>query len=456
MRVVPRSLVGRLLAISTVVTLAALLFAGFAIGGVLERFVMTGFDQRLDAQLSVLTRAVRADGTLDAARVVDLPPFGEAGSGWFWRIDEPGGVVRASGVADGVVPTAMPVRRPGFGPGPGGPGDRDGAWPGDVRTAGGALHYRQVALATARGTVTVTAGGPRAVVTQPLRAAMTPLLLSLGLLGLALATATIVQVRVGLRPLRGLAGALADVRAGRRQQVPDDQPTELTPVVAELNALIVQNAAGLDHARRHVANLAHGLKTPLAALGVRLAEPGRDPDGTLGEMVARIDSQVRHHLGRARAVAPGAAQRLRTALAPAVGDLVAVLERVHAERALAVTVSVGSDVAVAVDAQDLSEMIGNLLDNGWRHAAGRLEVTAERAGAMVRIAIEDDGPGLSGAAAEEAMVPGRRLDERGDGHGFGLPITRELAELYGGNLELGRGALGGVRAVLVLPAPVGG
>ncbi|MBB5729590.1 sensor histidine kinase [Sphingomonas prati] len=453
MRVVPRSLVGRLLAISTVVTLAALLFAGFAIGGVLERFVMTGFDQRLDAQLSVLTRAVRADGTLDTGRVVDLPPFGEAGSGWFWRIDGPGGVVRASGVADGVVPTA---RLRGPGPGPGGPGDRDGTWPGDVRTAGGALHYRQVALATGRGMVTVTAGGPRAVVTQPLRAAMTPLLLSLGLLGLALATATIVQVRVGLRPLRGLAVALADVRAGRRQQVPDDQPTELTPVVAELNALIVQNAAGLDHARRHVANLAHGLKTPLAALGVRLAEPGRDPDGTLGEMVARIDAQVRHHLGRARAVAPGAAQRLRTELAPAVGDLVAVLERVHAERALAVSVLVGADVAVAVDGQDLSEMIGNLLDNGWRHAAGRLEVTAERAGAMVRIAIEDDGPGLSGAAAEEAMVPGRRLDERGDGHGFGLPITRELAELYGGSLLLERGVLGGVRAVLVLPAPVGG
>ena len=456
MRLLPRSLAGRLLAIAGLSTLAALLFAGLAIGRVLERFVMSGLDQRLDAQVLVLARAIGPDGRIDAARAITLPPFGEPGSGWAWRIDGPGRAVRWSGAAD-VLPMAEPEEPGPLGP-PGPERDHDrGRRAGDVRTAGGeGLHYRRLAIPTAAGRVTVTAAAPRAVVTRPLRAAMLPLLLSLAVLGAALVVATLVQLRLGLRPLRQLAAALAEVRSGRARTVPTDQPAELAPVVAELNALIDQNAAGLDHARRHVANLAHGLKTPLAALAVRLAEPGRDPDGTLAEMVGRIDAQVRHHLGRARAAAPGATVRLRTPLAEVVDDLIAVLRRIHADRTVTGAADIAPALAVAVDAQDVSEMLGNLLDNGWRHAAGAVRVTAARAGTLVRVLVEDDGPGLSAAAAADALVPGRRLDERGDGHGFGLSITRELAELNGGSLTLDRaGALGGLRAVLMLPAPIG-
>jgi signal transduction histidine kinase len=113
-------------------------------------------------------------------------------------------------------------------------------------------------------------------------------------------------------------------------------------------------------------------------------------------------------------------------------------------------------LAVAVDAQDLDEMLGNLLDNAWRHARGAVRIDAVRAGALVRIAIADDGPGLSRDAAAAAMVAGRRLDERGDGHGFGLSITRALADLNGGSLTLEAVAAGGgLCAVLMLPAPIG-
>jgi signal transduction histidine kinase len=69
----------------------------------------------------------------------------------------------------------------------------------------------------------------------------------------------------------------------------------------------------------------------------------------------------------------------------------------------------------------------------------------------VEIAIEDDGPGLSAAELGEALIPGRRLDERGDGHGFGLSITEELAELSGGALVLGASSMGGLSATLRLP-----
>ena len=445
MRLVPRSLFGRLLAIAAATTAAALLFAAFAIGHVLERFVMRGLDDRLDAQIAVLARATRDDGTLDRARVVDLPGFGQPGSGWSWQVAAPKGGHWASATDATTIPWPTD-------PGPGPLPDRDRPHPGEASGTGGErLHLRQVSLPTPAGAVVITATGPRRVADRPLREAMLPLLASLALLGGALAAATLIQLRWGLRPLAAMRRGLADIRAGRSRHLPVDQPAELLPLATELNALVDQNAVRLDQARRHAANLAHGLKTPLAALALQLA--GRDPDGSLGDALARIDRQIGHHLRRARMAALTGGSHPAVALAPALDDLLAVLRRIHADRAITATTAGAAGLQVAVDPQDLDEMLGNLLDNAWRHARGAVAVTVSADGGDVAIAIDDDGPGLDAAALAEAMLPGRRLDEDGGGHGFGLPITRELAELYGGTLALTRSAtLGGLAVRVVLPS----
>lgn len=445
MTIVPRSLFGRLLALSTLTTLAALLFAAVGIGQVLERFVIRGLDQQLDAELSMLARALRPDATLDPARVVDLPAFAEDSPGWGWRVQS------ATGSWTGGDPITLrdplPERhRRGPHPEP-----REGA-----AASGEPLHLREITVATDAGPALIVASGPRRVALAPLREAMTPLLGSLAVLGIALALATGVQLRVGLRPLRAIRASLTEVREGRIRHIPVDQPAELAPLARELNALIDQNEAGLAHARGHVSNLAHGLKTPLAALALRLEEGGSDPDGSLAAMVAEIDRRIRHHLGRARTAAPGGSTRMRTPVAAAVGDLVAVMQRIHAEAATVLMVTVPPDAIVTVDAQDLDEMIGNLLDNAWRHARSTIAVSATVAGSSVEIRIEDDGAGVPESDRLEALAPGRRLDERGEGYGFGLSITRELAELSGGTLALAESSkLGGLAATLLLPGGAG-
>jgi len=452
MNFVPRSLSGRLLALSALTTLVALAFAAVAIGYVLERFVIQSLDQQLDAQAAMLARAVRDDGTLDPSRIVNLPEFESAGQGWGWRVVGPQG--RWTG-GDPI----QEERLPDLAPPP-----RDGPmWtehrpaPGEGRTPTGEhIHTRTQVVSTPEGEVTVVVGGPRRLAMAPLREAMVPLLGSLAILGVLLALASVVQLRYGLRPLRALQASVADVRAGRVRHVLSDQPLELAPLAAELNALVDQNEAQLAHARRHVANLAHGLKTPLAALSVKLAEGGHDPDGELRAMVANIDERVRHHLGRARAAAPGSEQKGHTSLTPAIDGLIAVMKGVHAERAIAVTCEIAPRLVIAADAQDVDEMLGNLLDNAWRHARSTVRVAATSTGRYVQVVIEDDGCGLSPAASQQALVPGRRLDERGDGHGFGLPITQELAELNGGTLSLDKAQLGGLRVALTLPGSQAG
>lgn len=452
MTLTPRSLSGRLLAISALTTIAALIVAAFGIGHVLERFVIHGLDQQLDAEVAMLNRALRADATLDPARIVDLPVFDDAGRGWGWQVETPRGRW-AGGDAIDIRPPPRRLLEP---TGRHGPAPMD-TMPGEgVTDTGEAVHTRALTVPIAGGDAIIVAGGPRHLATAPLREAMAPLLGSLAILGLGLALATVVQLRFGLRPLRALQTAVADVRAGRARHVPEGQPAELVPLAVELNALVDQNTAQLEHARRHVANLAHGLKTPLAALSVKLAEGDPDPNGDLRRMVADIDARVRHHLGRARTAAPGGRYRHRTMLAPAIGDLTRVLQGIYADRTLSLEIEVSSDIAVAADPQDVDEMVGNLLDNAWRHASQAVTIGAVAIGSNVELTIEDDGPGLSEQAIGEALLPGRRLDERGDGHGFGLPIAQELAELNGGGLTLAMSKSGGLRVGLILPIGVAG
>jgi signal transduction histidine kinase len=454
MRFLPRSLYGRLLLLSGIATLAALTFSAFAIGAVLERFVTNGLDDRLDAQIALLAIAVRADGSIDPTRAMLAAPYDDPRSGWGWKIVAPHGILASPAPPE----TERAAVRPEPRDDPAKPDRhfRHGPRPFDLHGNDGRIrHARRLIVQTGAGPATIIAAAPRGIVDRPIRAAMAPLLGSLAVLGAALALATLVQLRLGLRPLAQLRDSVAAIRAGSAQGLPEDQPSELAPLADELNALLAQNAAQLASARAHVANLAHGLKTPLATLALALREGGRDPDGSLAAEVARIDGAIRHHLGRARADVPGGAARRRTPLAPAVDALAAALARIHAERGISFAADIPADAQLALDPQDLDELLGNLLDNAWRWARSAIRLTVAMDGARARITIEDDGPGIPAPQRAAAVEPGRRLDESGEGHGFGLSIARELAELHGGTLMLGETAGGGLSAVVTLPVTSG-
>jgi signal transduction histidine kinase len=441
---IPKSIRGRLLLGGIFFTALALLFASFSINEVLDRFIRRGLNERLDTQIALLVRSVRADGSIDRQILQQIGPFTQHERGWMWRIETPGGMVSSDAFLrlDDRRPEYREIRGKPIRP------RADRPWSEATRN----LYLRSWRKALPNGQVVITVGAPKAVVERRRQAAVIPLLGSLGALGAFLLIATLVQLRVGLRPLRNLKSSLAEVRAGTRSRITGDQPAELRDMVDELNGLLDENAAALDRARGHVANLAHGLKTPLATLSLRLNEPGRDTDGELAGLVAQIDNAIRHHLGRARAASPGAPGQPQVDLSGAVAELVSALGHIHAGAGIEAAVSITPETSVKCDPQDLDEMLGNLLDNAWRWARSQLVVSAATHGAFVHIDIDDDGPGLSSEAIDRALVRGMRLDERGDGHGFGLSIARELAELHGGTLDLGPSPLGGLRASLVLPA----
>jgi signal transduction histidine kinase len=286
------------------------------------------------------------------------------------------------------------------------------------------------------------------------------LLLSLAVLVALLTAAAAAQTAIGLRPLQRLQRGLAELRAGRTQHLGGRFPREVQPLVDDFNAVLDSNAEIVARARVQAGDLAHALKTPLAALaqGAEAARAGPERLAELpalvAEQVALARRQVDWQLSRVRAAAARTVPGVRTEVAPVVAGLLRVMEHVHAERGLRIETALAPGLAFAGEAQDLQEMLGNLLDNACKWARRTVQVSAApvSGGTRLRLQVDDDGPGIDAAQRERALARGERLDQSAPGNGLGLAIVHDRVRLYGGTMVLDNAPQGGLRVVLELPA----
>ena len=292
----------------------------------------------------------------------------------------------------------------------------------------------------------------RAPIDRDVRNFVAATALSFVVLGGGLILAVFAQVRIGLRPLFRLQGEVAAVRGGKADRVQEAYPTELEPLAQELNALVLHNQETVERQRTHVGNLAHALKTPIS---VMITEAGQRP-GPLAEVVTRqaevMRQQVDHHLRRARAAARAQGPGERTSVAEVLDELSRTLERIFQAKGVTIDWDAPDDLWFAGERQDLLEIAGNAMENAGKFGRRRVRVRADGAGVgLLRLVIEDDGPGLSPDQREEVIQRGARLDESAPGSGLGLSIIDELARAYRGSLTLGASALGGLSVAIELP-----
>ena len=264
------------------------------------------------------------------------------------------------------------------------------------------------------------------------------------------------QIRRSVAAMALLHSRLGAVHRGEDRQLTGRYPSEVQPLVDDLNALLAEREARVQRALAKAGDLAHGLKTPLAVLARDADRATASGDlelaSSMAAQVERMRRQIDYHLAHARAAAAGNVPGMRSLVAPSVDALFRTLERLHAERAVAMRSEVGPAHAVRCQREDLEEMLGNLLDNACKWCRSRVEAGSEAVGTAIVITVDDDGSGIAPEMAAEVLVRGVRADEQMEGTGLGLAIVRDLAELYGGAIELSRSPLGGVRATLRLPA----
>jgi two-component system sensor histidine kinase PhoQ len=261
-----------------------------------------------------------------------------------------------------------------------------------------------------------------------------------------------------LRPLRQIENEIGEVEQGKRTSLSDQFPTELAGVARNMNVLIGSERARSERYRVTLDNLAHSLKTPLAAMRALL---NQNKSGgfakRFNEQIDRMDEIVRYQLRK-----PAAQQtdNLTLSLIPVEAEvtrLVEGLKKVYHEKRPAIETDISPGMQFRGDTGDLLEIVGNLLDNACKWCQSRVRLTARPAagaqsdGGMLLV-VADDGPGIPEEAVESLLQRGTRLDESTPGHGIGLAVVKELAESYGGTLQIDRSEMGGAEFRVTVPS----
>jgi signal transduction histidine kinase len=227
--------------------------------------------------------------------------------------------------------------------------------------------------------------------------------LALGVLATGLVIAALVQVFVGLSPLRTLRAALGRVRNGDAQRLEGEFPVEIAPLVGEFNSVLEQNAEVVQRARTQAGNLAHALKTPLSLL----ANAAAGGDGELARLVIAPRSMPRKNRCTTTWRGPRRLPGARTALRPVFERLLRTMRRIHAGRQLELLLHpLAESLAFRGEEQDLQEMLGNLLDNACKWATARVEIQASVDGENLMIRVDDDGQGIAAAARDAVLCRG--------------------------------------------------
>ena len=263
----------------------------------------------------------------------------------------------------------------------------------------------------------------------------------------------LLMLRWSLRPLRAVAQDLARVEQGERERLPDRYPRELSPLTLSINDVIDSEREQLARYRNTLGDLAHSLKTPLAVMRSEL-ESATDPNvakAVLTEQVRRMDDLVAYQL--ARAAASGHA----TFSAPIeieshAESIVVGLEKVYADRGVFCEFDIDPNARFYGEKGDLLELLGNLLENGFKWARSRVLLTVRasvlQAGRRpaLTLTVEDDGPGIPDDKVALLLQRGVRGDERVQGHGIGMSIVQDIVKSYRGELKVSRSeSLAGAR-----------
>lgn len=276
--------------------------------------------------------------------------------------------------------------------------------------------------------------------------------LALTILGTFLLAASWIQVKLGLRPLDKVRSELSRIRRSKTDRLSEGYPAEILPLAEEVNQLLDTNSDTLERVRAGAANLAHGLKTPLTILhGVERKVRQKGQDGLADELnieIANIEYIVERELARSR---DSHQMMRRCALAPIATRLHTALSRQPSAEHIAWTIDIPETIQAPFDEFDLTELLGNLMDNAMKWARGRIVLRAGHDADKAFLCVEDDGPGIPNEARASVFERGGRLDAEKPGTGLGLSIAHEMAVTHHCELRLDRASLGGLQVRLTWP-----
>lgn len=440
----------RLLLISAGIVVIALFATGVGLTKIFERHSERRVAEELDIYLDQLAGAVRwsADQRLSLTRDLADPRFKKVFSGLYWQIgnDQTGALLRSRSLWDSEL-TLL-----------------------DDPLAPGEIHQHSIespfsrALLIREQLITISFEGKlidlRVAVaidaSEIERLAVdfrTDLIPALSLLGLVLMAGFGFQIAAGLKPLDSLKASVNKVRSGKEARLDAAVPREIQPLIEEVNSLLELQEKSMIRARDRAADLAHGLKTPLTALATDItrlrAKNENDIANDIEDLALRMQRLMERELAQARIRHGRSAHK--SSVNAAAEAIIRTLQRTPRGEKINIDRNFATPVDVAMDQDDLNEVLGNLLENAVRHAHSSVSVSVAIGSGSARITIEDDGEGVSDGQSAAMMRRGQRMDLKGTGAGLGLAIVQDILEASKASISLSEGATGGLRVTLEIP-----
>jgi signal transduction histidine kinase len=440
-----RSLASRIIAFSGVWVVIALVITALLLVYSYRKHAARHYDEHVSIHLEELLAAseLSPNGEFELSANPSDPRYLDLHSGWYWEVIQSGeSVGRSASLGDGyldigeiqatrdvvIYEIAGPINEP-------------------VR-----VQVIELALDDEQEPLLYLSTAPMEGLSDDIADYSTHIVGSFVLLGIGLLLAVVLQVRITVKPLRKISSGIALVRAGKASKLPQSELEDVQILIDELNNLLDHNAVLLMRARNQLADLAHSVKNPLSVINNEARNMGDEQGSLIIKQTGDISRNVDHYLSRARTFGTEKILGARSAVVPVVEDLVFVLQRIRQDQALEFDCSGLKECWFRGEGQDLEEILGNLMDNASKWAKCSVLIRAKVEDGRLSINVEDDGPGIPAVEIKNVMRRGHRLDESKPGHGQGLGIVRDIVTLYGGQLSMGKSALGGLKVTVDLPA----
>ncbi len=423
---------------------------GMAVQGMFERHNEREVLAELDADLRFLARSLVLDNGVATLSVQPLadPRFQEPLSGLYWQVrnDRTGAILRSPSLAGASFPLEDDRLTLGerhrhivFGP---------------EGTKLIVLERRIEDPSEPAASYRVAVAVDRKLLEAANRAFLLDLLPLLGLIGAGMLLAFTLQGGLALGPIARARRALQELAEGKREGIGGALPSELQALATRFDALLDEQRRGARLARERTADLAHGLRTALALLNARIRELRDRGDDEMAQALEAISTSIEQRMARelARAYIEGPkAHGAPLALRTVIERVARAFARTSRGETLTWQQDIPQDVTAEIEEGDFVELLGVLLDNATKWASGRIGIGLHLAQGVVRLSVEDDGPGIPPQHRRAALTRGVQLNSDKSGTGLGLAMARDIALAYGGEVDLADSALGGLRVEVVVP-----
>jgi two-component system sensor histidine kinase PhoQ len=259
----------------------------------------------------------------------------------------------------------------------------------------------------------------------------------------------------GMRPLTKLKQELIQLQQGHKKSLSQDYPVELQGITTALNQLMDQTDQRQTRYQNAINDLAHSLKTRLAASIAIIDDDSLDRQQQhqkILEQINDMDHLVQYQLKRAMLGQQGLRQQ-QTAIAPIAQQLAQMLDKIYRDKHVIFTLNISASLQLPLSKGDVMELLGNLLENAFRLCGNNVMISAASLdNNIIQLSVEDDGPGVDHAIKQKIIQRGMRADTQSSGQGIGLAVCHELVSSYGGTMTIGTSELGGAAFVIQLPA----